>query len=169
MCRCRLISASICGKCHLAKEHITQKQTLHAHTQSLLPASYSRKGSLLLYTAWWPSWKGSVKRWLSSSAGSVQERAELVRLTRRGALADAGLLREVAEGQQHGEWRGCEAEPGIKCTFSPSCSLFPCGWGCTTLSLHLLPAWLVKSTAKMQTPFYALGLSCFCYGCKSSG
>lgn len=39
-CRCRLIPASICGKCHLAKGHT--KQTLCAHTE---PAA--GKGSLL--------------------------------------------------------------------------------------------------------------------------
>lgn len=54
MCRCRLISASICGKCHLAKEHVTRKQMLRVHAQGLLLAGCTGKGSSPACAAWWP-------------------------------------------------------------------------------------------------------------------
>lgn len=62
---------------------------LRACTQSLLLASYARRGSSPVYTA-----RGPCERAMSSvhhpavSAGSVQVWSELVYLTCRGALAD---------------------------------------------------------------------------------
>lgn len=93
-----------------------------------------------------------MKCLLSSSMGSVQERAELGSLTRRRALADEDPQRKAAVRgggvAECGEWIGCNAEPATKTsgiTFLILLLPFPCGQDCTSLSLHLLPAWLCKT------------------------
>lgn len=133
MCRCRLISASICGKRHLAKEHVTRKQMLRVHAQGLLLASCTRKGSSLVCTAWWPLKRAmwSVHCWV--------------------ALGQFRYGQNWLTWHTEGLWlmETPKADPGINAQSSTFITLLlPCCWDCTTLCLHLLPAWLCKTCSK---------------------
>lgn len=105
MCRCGLISASICAKCHLAKEHVTRKRVLRAHTE-LAAGKLHWARVLSGLRCMVASWKGYVKCLLSGRAhlpdawGGPADSGAAVR-------AGGGAAARGAEGLRGWAWNRC--------------------------------------------------------------
>lgn len=122
MCRCRLIPASICGKCHLAEGRVTQSQCCVCTRSPLL-------GKGPLGSPLHPGLSEGHVKCIPSGLGQFRC-SRAVSLICRGALADGEPWRGAGRGAAMQEVEGCcAADTGINTPpqtafFSPCCSQF---------------------------------------------